>query len=156
MSWVDALREYAKTTGKFVVPKRGSPEYEAVRKIQTEMGAKPKPAPTPDAKPPADLGEIKRAKKAKLAAMEPTPEQIRVETAKVKADAKAEAKVKADADAAAKAEAKAAKAAANEAIAAKAAAKANEPKPNVKRSAPRRKAPATVHVAKKDAVVDFA
>ena len=36
MKWVEALKEYAKQHGKYVVPKKGSPEYEAVRKL---MGA---------------------------------------------------------------------------------------------------------------------
>lgn len=36
MKWTDALKEYAKKHGKFVVPKKGSPEYEEVRKL---MGA---------------------------------------------------------------------------------------------------------------------
>jgi hypothetical protein len=37
MSWTTALKEYAKQTGKFVVPKKGTPEYEAVLKIQNKM-----------------------------------------------------------------------------------------------------------------------
>jgi hypothetical protein len=38
MSWVDAIKAYAeKSKGKFSIPKRDSPEYAAVRKIQEEM-----------------------------------------------------------------------------------------------------------------------
>ena len=34
MKWTDALKEYAKQRGgKYVVPKKGTPEYEAVRKL---------------------------------------------------------------------------------------------------------------------------
>ena len=40
ISWAAALRMYGKQKGAFVVPKKGSPEYEAVKKLQgeTEMG----------------------------------------------------------------------------------------------------------------------
>jgi hypothetical protein len=37
MSWTTALKEYAKQTGKFLVPKKGTPEYEAVLKIQNKL-----------------------------------------------------------------------------------------------------------------------
>lgn len=37
MGWTDALKEYAKQTGKFVVPKKGTAEYEAVLKIQNKL-----------------------------------------------------------------------------------------------------------------------
>ena len=48
MRWIDALREYSKKTGKFVVPKKGSAEYEAVQKIMANAKAPPPaPAPTP-------------------------------------------------------------------------------------------------------------
>jgi hypothetical protein len=33
MKWTDALKEYAKKSGKFVVPKKGTPEYAEVRKL---------------------------------------------------------------------------------------------------------------------------
>jgi hypothetical protein len=33
MKWTDALKEFAKKHGKFVVPKKGSPEYDEVRKL---------------------------------------------------------------------------------------------------------------------------
>lgn len=33
MKWTDALKEFAKKHGKFVVPKKGSAEYEEVRKL---------------------------------------------------------------------------------------------------------------------------
>lgn len=37
MSWLEALKEYSKESGKWAVPKKGSPEYEAVKKIQDRM-----------------------------------------------------------------------------------------------------------------------
>jgi archaellum component FlaC len=45
MSWAEALKEYAKGTGKFVVPKKGTPEYEAVAKIHRKLKGVPEPAP---------------------------------------------------------------------------------------------------------------
>lgn len=37
MTWVNALKEYAKVSGKYFVPKKGTPEYDAVKKIQDKM-----------------------------------------------------------------------------------------------------------------------
>jgi colicin import membrane protein len=107
MSWVNALKEYAKQTGKFAVPKKGSPEYEAVKKIQQGMSAAP---PTP-----AKVAEVKAVIKEKkikaVKAAEKTPEQIAAETKQVKAAAKEKAAAKAAAEAAEKAAAAAARAA---------------------------------------------
>jgi hypothetical protein len=36
ISWTAALRLYGKQKGHFIVPRKGSPEYEAVKKLQTE------------------------------------------------------------------------------------------------------------------------
>lgn len=47
--WSAALKEYAKQTGKFIVPKKGSPEYEAVTKIKDKLS---QPAPEPEVKAP--------------------------------------------------------------------------------------------------------
>lgn len=45
MSWAEALKEHAKKTGKFVVPKKGTPEYEEVAKIHRKMKGIPDPEP---------------------------------------------------------------------------------------------------------------
>jgi len=45
MSWAEALKEHAKQTGKFMVPKKGTPEYEAVAKIHRKMKGIPEPEP---------------------------------------------------------------------------------------------------------------
>ena len=58
MSWVDALKEFAKETGKFALPKKDSPEYAKVKAIQERL-AKASEAP-PVAKP-------KKEKKVKVA-----------------------------------------------------------------------------------------
>jgi hypothetical protein len=42
MKWTDALKEYAKKTGKYVVPKKGTPAYDEVKKL---MGASAAAAP---------------------------------------------------------------------------------------------------------------
>ena len=34
MNWIEALRAYSETTGKYVVPKRGTKEYDEVKRIQ--------------------------------------------------------------------------------------------------------------------------
>lgn len=133
MTWVAALREYAKQTGKFAVPKRGSPEYDAVKKIQESMAA---PAPEVKAAAVKATAEHKERKVRKAAAAVPTAEELAARGAAEKAAAR-------DADAKAKAEAKAAKAAAKAAKAAKEiadaeAAKAKAaaaPKPNTARVA---------------------
>lgn len=69
ISWTAALRLYGKQKGHFIVPRKGSPEYDAVKKLQmeTEMSEehavkprakkggekKTKDAPEPMAAPPA-------------------------------------------------------------------------------------------------------
>lgn len=63
MSWAEALKEHAKKTGKFVVPKKGTPEYEEVAKIHRKMKGIPDPEPE---KP-------KRGKKKAVAPEEDAP-----------------------------------------------------------------------------------
>jgi len=57
MSWVAAVKKYAEQTGSaFAIPKRGSPAYEAVKKIQSGMsGAGGMEAP---AKPAGEMGGV--------------------------------------------------------------------------------------------------
>ena len=58
MKWTEALKEYAKQHGgKYVVPRKGTPEYEAVRKL---MGGD---APKADAKAEAPKGDHSGTKK---------------------------------------------------------------------------------------------
>lgn len=40
MSWAEALKEYAKQRGQFMLPKKDSEEYKAVKAIQEKMSAK--------------------------------------------------------------------------------------------------------------------
>lgn len=42
--WTAALRMYSKQNGHFILPKKGSPQYEAVRKIQQETDMTPEHA----------------------------------------------------------------------------------------------------------------
>ena len=110
MSWVNALKEYAKQTGKFAVPKKGSPEYEAVKKIQSSMGAAAAAPPAPSKAP--EMAKAQKEKKVKAAkAGVKTPEQIAAETKTVKASAKEKAAAKAAAEAVEKAATAAARAA---------------------------------------------
>jgi histone H1/5 len=134
MTWVAALREHAKITGKFAVPKKGTPEYDAVKKIQDGMAN-----PTPEVKAVAAVKtkEHKERKAAKAVAAQPSAEEIAAKHAAEKAAAKVEAaKAKAEATAL-KAAAKASKLAKEEADAAAAkAAEAARPKPISTRVAP--------------------
>jgi hypothetical protein len=69
ISWVSALRLYAKQTGHYILPKKGSEAYNAVKKIQAETADGPEHSV-------AKRGEGKRAmaKKAKMAKVAPVPE----------------------------------------------------------------------------------
>lgn len=49
--WLPACREYAEKMGRWMVPKKGTPEYEEVKKIMDRMSAEKAPAPTTPAKP---------------------------------------------------------------------------------------------------------
>ena len=41
MTWLKALKEWnAKKGGKYTIPKKGSPEYDAVKKIQSKSEKK--------------------------------------------------------------------------------------------------------------------
>jgi len=98
MTWVNALREYAKQTGKFSVPKRGTPEYDAVKKIQDSMAA---PAPEVKAAAVAKITAEVKARKVKAAKPAMSEEEIAAKHAADKAAAKAAAdQAKADAAAA--------------------------------------------------------
>ena len=42
MEWTDAIRKHAQMTGgKYRIPKKGTPEYDAVKKLQASGGAAP-------------------------------------------------------------------------------------------------------------------
>lgn len=51
MSWVDAIKEYAKESGKFSIPKKDSPEYAKVKAIQERLSVAVKEGPAVVAKP---------------------------------------------------------------------------------------------------------
>ena len=44
IAWTSALRLYAKQKGAFIVPKKGSPDYEAIKKLQNETADGPEHA----------------------------------------------------------------------------------------------------------------
>ena len=56
-SWTDALKEYAKVKGQFVVPKKDSDDYKAVKELQAKM--KPK---TAESAPVAEVHPVTKAK----------------------------------------------------------------------------------------------
>ena len=58
MSWTEALKEYAKQKGQFVVPKKDSDEYKAVKAIQERMASAKKEAPA--------AAEVKKPRKVRI------------------------------------------------------------------------------------------
>ena len=64
MKWVEALKEYAKQKGKYVVPRKGSPEYDEVKKL---MGMAHKDT----AKGDIEAGQAKRDEKKAVAESAP-------------------------------------------------------------------------------------
>jgi hypothetical protein len=66
MKWVEALKEYAKQKGKYVVPRKGTPEYDEVKKL---MGM----AHKDNVKADVEKGQEKRDEKKAVA--ESAPEQ---------------------------------------------------------------------------------
>jgi hypothetical protein len=72
MKWVEALKEYAKTTGKFVVPKKGSAEYEAVKKMMGGAAHSATGASAP-IKAHGAPAELKAPRKRKAAAKKAEP-----------------------------------------------------------------------------------
>lgn len=70
-SWVESIKEFAKQNGgKFVIPKRGTEEYEKVRALQQSMSAKPAPA--------AEAEKPKRKPREAKVANPPTEKKVRV------------------------------------------------------------------------------
>ncbi len=57
MSWVDALKEFAKETGKFSLPKKDSEDYAKVKAIQARLGKQSE----------APAAPVKKERKAKVA-----------------------------------------------------------------------------------------
>ena len=60
-SWTDALKEYAKVKGQFIVPKKDSEDYKAVKELQSKM--KPKVAEPAPEEHPVTKAKIERRKK---------------------------------------------------------------------------------------------
>jgi hypothetical protein len=52
MTWAEALKEYAKQKGQFVVPKKDTDDYKAVKAIQEKMASAKKDAPVEEVKKP--------------------------------------------------------------------------------------------------------
>ena len=44
MSWKDALKEYANIKGQYVIPKKGTAEYDEVKAIQAKLASNPQPS----------------------------------------------------------------------------------------------------------------
>lgn len=66
MKWIEALKEWnTKQGGKWCIPKKGSPEYDAVKKIMGGGKAEEKKAPTPKKAPSAKKEEPKPKKDEK-------------------------------------------------------------------------------------------
>ena len=88
MKWTDALKEYAKQTGgKFVVPRKGSKEYEEVRRIMEAHSDK--------AKADIEMGQEKRDVKAEKKAERKPRKAKTMEEAKVEAAGGAKPKARA-------------------------------------------------------------
>lgn len=69
MSWLEAVKAHSKKTGKWLVPKKGTAEYEAVKKIQAEIERKAaEPVPEPVKKPKMTAAEARAKKAAEMAA----------------------------------------------------------------------------------------
>jgi len=94
MSWLAAVKEYASKTGKWQVPKRGTPEYDAIKAIQERMlkeTAPPAPVPEAPAKKSrkalpvvAEVAEVAEVAKVAEVAEAPKPKAPRKK--KVKAE----------------------------------------------------------------------
>lgn len=52
MSWRDALKEYANTNGQYVIPKKGTKQYDEVKSIQERLKTSPATATAPAPKTP--------------------------------------------------------------------------------------------------------
>lgn len=75
MSWAEALKEYAKQKGQFVVPKKDSDDYKAVKAIQEKLASAKKDAPVVEEAP-------KKPRKAKVIPEGVTPKPaVEVEAA---------------------------------------------------------------------------
>jgi hypothetical protein len=72
MTWTAALKEYAKVTGKFIVPKKGSPEHAAVVKLQNKLKGIPDPEEVKQEKVKKE-----RKKKEEATPKPPTEEEIK-------------------------------------------------------------------------------
>jgi len=99
-SWIAAVKEYAAQTGKWKVPKAGTPEYDAVKAIQAKLSGKgPAPVKAPVEKvvqkpvvaapePPKRILKIKKVSALKDATATLKAEAAKVEAAKAEEEAK--------------------------------------------------------------------
>lgn len=82
MSWKDALKEYANVKGQYVIPKKGTAEYDEVKAIQAKLASNPQPsAPKTTAKKGKGVKEafvsvINKVNNAIDSNIPPVPEDI--------------------------------------------------------------------------------
>lgn len=82
MSWKDALKEYANIKGQYVIPKKGTAEYDEVKAIQAKLASNPQPsAPKTTAKKGKGVKEafvsvINKVNNAIDSNIPPVPEDI--------------------------------------------------------------------------------
>ena len=81
MSWIQAVQEYAKETGKFIIPKKDSDEYVKIKAIQERMKQPTPPAKTKKTKTPASV-ELPKAQPVQNVVVEKKPRKPRVKKEK--------------------------------------------------------------------------
>jgi hypothetical protein len=78
MSWAEALKEYAKQKGQFVVPKKDTADYKAVKAIQEKMASAKKDAPAvEEPKKPRKAKAMPEGTAPKPAVVEEAPKEIK-------------------------------------------------------------------------------
>ena len=100
MSWMEALKEHNKQAGKWSVPKKGTPEYDAVKKLQDSMAGvaekpkaeKKKPVKKTELNAEAPPKETKVVSKAEYIEEKVKPRIKALKKMQAEADVKAEMK----------------------------------------------------------------
>jgi hypothetical protein len=72
--WLPACKEYAEKMGRWTVPKKGTPEYEEVKKIMDRLASEKAPVPATPARAPAPTLRERQAKIREEAASKPAKE----------------------------------------------------------------------------------
>ncbi len=86
MKWVDALKAYAKQKGKYVVPRKGTPEYDEVKKL---MGKEHKDVAKGDVEMGQAARDVKALEKAEAKPKKPRAPRKKKSADQMAADAKA-------------------------------------------------------------------